>query len=202
MLWRCRRLTFGDGRILRHAGEVRATDSPSVRRLSLRALRPGLRARIVAYFSLATFVGVVILSVVTFTATRSYLVETATTSARAQALSNAQLIGSLVGSSRDLAGEVVTSLRTEAGGFAVLHLGAENLFYAQAPLRFTQSNLPTAMPLLVSAGCNGCRSTADHSKPSPFPYRQSTQRILRYSPLAMLPTRSARFAQRSSRPYW
>lgn len=165
MLWRCRRLTFGGGRILRHAGEVRATKSPSVRRLSLRALRPGLRARIVAYFSLATFVGVVILSFVTFTATRSYLVETATTSARAQALSNAQLIGSLVGSSRDLAGEVVTSLRTEAGGFAVLHLGTEDLFYAQAPLRFTQSNLPTAFVRNAIAGVSGVQRVSFNGRP-------------------------------------
>ena len=111
--------------------------------LRVRALRPGLRTRIVAYFSLATFIGVVILSVVTFAATRNYLVDKATSSARDQAIANAQLVRTLVGANRSDAGEVVTDLRTQPGGFAVLHLGTEDLFYAQAPLRFTQSNLPT-----------------------------------------------------------
>lgn len=114
-----------------------------MRGLRIRTLRPGLRTRIVAYFSLATFIGVVILSVVTFAATRNYLVDKATSSARDQAIANAQLVRTLVGANRSDAGEVVTDLRTQPGGFAVLHLGAEDLFYAQAPLRFTQSNLPT-----------------------------------------------------------
>lgn len=114
-----------------------------MRGLRIRALRPGLRTRIVAYFSLATFIGVVILSVVTFAATRNYLVDKATSSARDQAIANAQLVRTLVGANRSDAGEVVTDLRTQPGGFAVLHLGTEDLFYAQAPLRFTQSNLPT-----------------------------------------------------------
>jgi len=59
---------------------------------------------------------VVILSVVTFAATRSYLLDKATSSARTQAIANAQLVRSLVGNSRADAGEVVTNLRTEAGG--------------------------------------------------------------------------------------
>ena len=119
------------------------------------SLRPGLRTRIVAYFSLATFIGVLILSIVTFAATRNYLVDKATTSARDQALANAQLVRTLVGTSRADAGEVVTDLRTQPGGYAVLHLGKENLFYAQAPLRFTQSNLPTDFVKNALAGKSG-----------------------------------------------
>ena len=118
-------------------------------------MRPGLRTRIVAYFSLATFIGVLILSIVTFAATRNYLVDKATTSARDQALANAQLVRTLVGTSRADAGEVVTDLRTQPGGYAVLHLGKENLFYAQAPLRFTQSNLPTDFVKNALAGKSG-----------------------------------------------
>lgn len=120
-----------------------------------RSLRPGLRTRIVVYFSLATFIGVVILSIVTFAATRNYLVDNATSSAREQALANAQLVRTLVGASRTDAGEVVTSLRTQPGGYAVLHLGTENLFYAQAPLRFTQSNLPAQFVRDAIAGTSG-----------------------------------------------
>lgn len=123
--------------------------------MALRALRPGLRARIVAYFSLATFTGVLILSVVTFAATRNYLVDNATSSAREQALANAQLVRTLVGTSRVEAGEFVTNLRTQPGGYAVLHLGRENLFYAQAPLRFTQSNLPADFVRAAIEGTSG-----------------------------------------------
>lgn len=129
------------------------------------ALRPGLRTRIVAYFSLATFIGVLILSVVTFAATRNYLVDKATTSARDQALANAQLVRTLVGSSRADAGEVVVDLRTQPGGYAVLHLGEEDLFYAQAPLRFTQSNLPTDFVSSAIAGRSGVQRVNFLGKP-------------------------------------
>jgi len=134
-------------------------------RLRLQALRPGLRARIVVYFSLATFIGVVILSVVTFAATRNYLLDKATASARSQAIANAQLVRSLVGSARSDAGEVVTNLRTETGGYAVLHLGSEDLFYAQAPLRFTQSNLPATFVRNAIGGTSGVQRVDFNGRP-------------------------------------
>lgn len=134
-------------------------------RLRLRALRPGLRARIVVYFSLATFIGVVILSVVTFAATRNYLLDKATASARSQAIANAQLVRSLVGAARTDAGEVVTNLRTETGGYAVLHLGSEDLFYAQAPLRFTQSNLPAPFVRNAIRGTSGVQRVDFNGRP-------------------------------------
>jgi len=119
----------------------------------------------VAYFSLATFIGVVILSIVTFAATRNYLVDKATSSARDQALANAQLVRTLVGTNRSDAGEVVTGLRTQPGGYAVLHLGQENLFYAQAPLRFTQSNLPTTFVRDALTGVSGVQRVDFRGKP-------------------------------------
>ena len=118
-----------------------------------------------AYFSLATFIGVVILSIVTFAATRNYLVDKATSSARDQAIANAQLVRTLVGTSRADAGEVVTDLRTQPGGFAVLHLGTEDLFYAQAPLRFTQSNLPTAFVRDAISGTSGVQRVDFRDRP-------------------------------------
>ena len=152
-------------RVLRHAVVVPdLVKSPSTS-LRLQALRPRLRTRIIAYFSLATFVGVLILSIVTFAVTRNYLVDTATASARAQAITNAQLVRSLVGTSRTETGEVVTNLRTESGGFAVLHLGTENLFYAQAPLRFTQSNLPSNFVRNAIAGASGVQRVNFSGRP-------------------------------------
>lgn len=150
---------------MRHAVRVPEVSEDKPLHLALRSLRPGLRARIVTYFSLATFIGVVILSIVTFAATRNYLVDTALATARSQALTNAQLVRTLVGTSRSQAGEVVTSLRTEAGGFAVLHLGSENLFYAQAPLRFTQSNLPTEFVRNAISGTSGVQRVAFNDRP-------------------------------------
>ncbi|MBM3656671.1 MAG: HAMP domain-containing histidine kinase [Actinobacteria bacterium] len=129
------------------------------------ALRPGLRTRMVVYFSLATFIGVVILSIVTFAATRNYLVNKATSSARDQAIANAQLVRTLVGANRVDAGEFVTDLRTQPGGYAVLHLGEENLFYAQAPLRFTQSNLPTTFVRDALAGVSGVQRVDFRGRP-------------------------------------
>ncbi|MGA1503816.1 MAG: ATP-binding protein [Ilumatobacteraceae bacterium] len=133
--------------------------------LQLRSLRPGLRARIVVYFSLATLIGVVILSVVTFAATRNYLLDKATSSAKSQAIANAQLVRSLVGTARSDAGEVVTNLRTETGGYAVLHLGTEDLFYAQAPLRFTQSNLPASFVSNAIRGVSGVQRVDFNDRP-------------------------------------
>ncbi|NBO33348.1 MAG: hypothetical protein EBV02_03130, partial [Actinobacteria bacterium] len=46
--------------------------------------RVGLRSRMVLYFALASFAGAVLLSVVTFAATRSYLLDKATSSARSR----------------------------------------------------------------------------------------------------------------------
>jgi len=153
------------GSSLRHALGVPAVDEVPPLRLRMRALRPGLRARIVAYFSLATFIGTLILSVITFAATRNYLIDKATSSARDQAIANAQLVRTLVGASRIDAGEVVTDLRTQPGGFAVLHLGSEDLFYAQAPLRFTQSNLPAQFVRDALGGRSGVQRVDFRGRP-------------------------------------
>ena len=111
-----------------------------------------LRGRMVVSFALASFIAALLLSIVTYATTRSYLLDQATTSARAQTIANAQLVRTLVGADREGAGEVITNVRTSTGGFAVLHLAPESLFYAQAPLRFTQSNLPTTLVRRVLDG--------------------------------------------------
>ncbi|MFM7897931.1 MAG: ATP-binding protein, partial [Actinomycetota bacterium] len=95
----------------------------------------------------------------------NYLVDKATSSARDQAIANAQLVRTLVGANRVDAGEVVTDLRTQPGGYAVLHLGTENLFYAQAPLRFTQSNLPTTFVRDALAGVSGVQRVDFRGRP-------------------------------------
>jgi len=103
----------------------------------------GLRGRMVLYFSLSAFAAAVSLSIVTYASTRAYLLDQRSELATSQAINNAQLLRTLVGVNPQDAGDIVTNIRTESGGYAVLYLNDQDLFFAQEPLRFTQSNLPT-----------------------------------------------------------
>ena len=105
----------------------------------------GLRGRIVLYFSLSAFAAAVSLSIVTYASTRAYLLDQRSEFATSQAINNAQLLRTLVAVNPQEAGDIVTNIRTESGGYAVLHLVDEESFFAQEPLRFTQSNLPTEL---------------------------------------------------------
>jgi signal transduction histidine kinase len=103
----------------------------------------GLRGRMVLYFSLSAFAAAVSLSIVTYASTRAYLFDQRSELATSQAINNAQLLRTLIGVNPQDAGDIVTNIRTESGGYAVLYLSDQDSFFAQEPLRFTQSNLPT-----------------------------------------------------------
>lgn len=126
--------------------------SPSPRRT---APVRGLRGRVTLSFALAAFAGALTLGIVTYASTRSYLLAQRTEAASRQAYNNAQLVRTIVASDPDAVGDLVTNIRTERGGFAVLHLAADDTFYAQEPLRFTQSNLPRELLDAVLAGATG-----------------------------------------------
>ena len=119
-------------------------------------LRWGIRLRMVLYFGLAAFVAAITLGLATYLSTRAYLLDQRIDVAKRQAFNNAQLVRTVLTTSRDDIAGLVTNLRTERDGYAVLHLEAtaaeSEYFYAQEPLRFTQSNLPTD---LVSNTING-----------------------------------------------
>ena len=123
-------------------------------RANLQNLR-GLRGRMVLYFSLSALAAAVSLSVVTYATTRSYLLNQRSEVATSQAINNAQLLQTLIGSNRTDAGDIVTNIRSESGGYAVLHLSQDDTFFAQEPLRFTQSNLPIDLLTSTLAGENG-----------------------------------------------
>ena len=113
----------------------------------------------VTFFGLAALAAALALSVVTYASTRSYLLGQRTVVAKRQAFNNAQLVRTVIAGDRSNVADVMTNIRSERGGYAVLHLDATDVniesFYAQEPLRFTQSNLP---PLLVErtlAGTSG-----------------------------------------------
>ena len=106
----------------------------------------GLKQRMVLFFGLAAMAAALALSVVTYASTRSYLLGQRSEVAQRQAFNNAQLMRNIVETDSANIADLITQIRTEQGGYAVIQLderpGRTALFYAQEPLRFTQSNLP------------------------------------------------------------
>lgn len=106
----------------------------------------GLKQRMVIFFGLAALAAAIALSVVTYASTRSYLLGQRSEVAQRQAFNNAQLVRNIIETDSANIADLVTQIRTEQGGYAVVQLderpGRIALFYAQEPLRFTQSNLP------------------------------------------------------------
>ena len=109
----------------------------------------GLKQRMVLFFGLAAMAAAIALSVVTYASTRSYLLGQRSEVAQRQAFNNAQLMRNIIETDSANIADLVTQIRTEQGGYAVVQLeerpGRTSLFYAQEPLRFTQSNLPTEL---------------------------------------------------------
>ena len=95
----------------------------SVARPPLR-LRLGLRGRMVTFFGLAALAAALALSVVTYASTRSYLLSQRTDVAKRQAFNNAQLVRTVIAGDRSNVADVMTNIRSERGGYAVLHLDA------------------------------------------------------------------------------
>lgn len=119
-------------------------------------LRFGIRLRMILYFGLAALIAAITLGLATFLSTRAYLLDQRIDVAKRQAFNNAQFVRTVLATSREDVAGLVTNLRTERDGYAVLHLEAtdaeKEYFYAQEPLRFTQSNLPSE---LVNSTING-----------------------------------------------
>jgi signal transduction histidine kinase len=123
----------------------------------------------VLYFSLAAFAASLALSVVTFVSTRTYLLSQRSEVAQRQAFNNAQLVRSVISTDRNNVGELITNIRSERGGYAILHIesnGSEgSAFFAQEPLRFTQLNLPTELLSSTLAGSTGRQRFAFDGRP-------------------------------------
>ncbi|MGA1650083.1 MAG: histidine kinase dimerization/phospho-acceptor domain-containing protein, partial [Ilumatobacteraceae bacterium] len=106
-------------------------------------LRPmRLRTRVTLLFVLVGLLTSLSLSFVSYFVARSYLLDRRDDSVERQAFTNAEFVRSQLETRRSEAFELINSVRTEQGGFAVLHLGRENLFYSQ-DLRFTQNAFPS-----------------------------------------------------------
>lgn len=115
----------------------------------LRRLR--LRTRVTLLFVGVGLLASVTLSTVSYLVARNYLLDRRDDVVERQAFNNAELIRSQLVNRRSDAFEVINAARTEQGGFAVLHLGDEDLYYSQ-DLRFTQAAFP---PDLVETVIDG-----------------------------------------------
>ena len=122
-------------------------------------LKLGLKQRMVLFFGLAAMTAAIALSVVTYASTRSYLLGQRSEVAQRQAFNNAQLMRNIVDTDGANIADLITQIRTEQNGYAVVQLDARpdrsSLFYAQEPLRFTQSNLPAELVELTLSNKTG-----------------------------------------------
>lgn len=129
----------------------------------------GLRGRMVAFFSLGALAAAIALSVVTFASTRSYLLSQRSEVAKRQAFNNAQLVRTLYAENPTDVDQLIANIRSERGGYAVLHLDAteteSEYFFAQEPLRFTQSNLPQELVTRTLQGNTGRQRFTFDSNP-------------------------------------
>ena len=123
-------------------GDVRVIDR--IRHLSL-------RSRVTLLFLMTGLVAALLLSAVSYITARTYLLQRRDEIVERQAFNNAQLIRTQLKNRPSEAFELISGIRTESEGFAVLHLSSDDLYYTQ-DLRNTQTLLP---PELVTATLNG-----------------------------------------------
>ena len=119
--------------------------------MTQRFRRLSLRSRVTLLFLLLGIGTSLFLATASYFTARSYLLERRDEVVERQAFNNAQLIRSQLRNRRSEAFELISGIRTERNGFAILHLSPENLYFSQE-IRYTQSALP---PDLVDATLNG-----------------------------------------------
>lgn len=120
----------------------------------LRRLR--LRTRVTLLFVGVGLVAAVTLSTVSYLVARNYLLDRRDDVVERQAFNNAEFIRSQLVNRRADAFDVINAARTEQGGFAVLHLDSENLYYSQ-DLRYTQTAFPADLVEEVLSGVSSYR---------------------------------------------
>ena len=96
-----------------------------------------------------------LLALLTYSLTRNFMLDQREQNASSQAYANAQVFRSGLVQSRTRVASLIAQARTEANGYAVVHLGKEDAFYAQVPLRFNQQDLPRELVQQVLAGNSG-----------------------------------------------
>lgn len=116
-----------------------------------RARSISLRQRVTLLFAATGLLASITLSTASYLTARSYILQRRDEVVERQAFNNAQLIRSQIRSRRSEAFELISNVRTEQSGFAVLHLRPENLFFSQE-IRYTQNAFPTELVDSALAG--------------------------------------------------
>jgi len=114
--------------------------------------RLGLRARTLVSFGLIALLTSLLAGIATYSFSRSSLIDQRFETTRSQAIGNAQLMRTLLQSRRNMAGDLITTVRTDSRGYALVRVEPQNFFYATDPLSFTQSDLPASLIEAVAAG--------------------------------------------------
>ena len=123
-------------------------------RLADRARHLSLRSRVTLLFLMTGLVAALLLSGASYLTARTYLLQRREEIVERQAFNNAQLIRTQLRTRRTEAFELISGIRTESNGFAVLHLSPEDLYFSQ-DIRHTQTLLP---PDLVATTLQGITS--------------------------------------------
>lgn len=123
-------------------------------RIAERLRHLSLRSRVTLLFLMTGLVAAVLLSGASYITARTYLLERRDEVVERQAFNNAQLIRTQLRTRRSEAFELISGIRTESNGFAILHLSPEDLYFSQ-DIRNTQTLLPSE---LVSATLQGITS--------------------------------------------
>jgi signal transduction histidine kinase len=111
-----------------------------------------LRARVTVAFALAGLIVAVGLSLITYSLARSFLLQQRDSAARGQAFNNARFVRDVLRNPHPDVGKLVTDVRTEGGGFALLHYA--DRWYGQNA-GFGQDDLPASLRGSVLTGDSG-----------------------------------------------
>ncbi len=123
-----------------------------------------LRQRVTLLFAATGLLASITLSTASYLTARSYVLQRRDEVVERQAFNNAQLIRSQIRNRRSEAFELISDVRTEQGGFAVLHLQPENLFFSQE-IRYTQAAFPPELVESALAGTTARQRFSIDSEP-------------------------------------
>lgn len=122
----------------------------------------GLRARVTVAFAAAGLLVAVLLSVITYTLARNYLIEQREDVARRQAFVNARLVRDVLRNPLADVGQLMSSVRTEGGGFALLNV--DERWYAQN-VAFGQNAIPNDLREATLNGQTGRQTFSRRGQP-------------------------------------
>lgn len=112
-----------------------------------------MRTKVTLFFGLSALVAMVALTTVTYALSRTFLIDQRVSVARTQAFSNAKVVNDQLVTGERTIGTVMSSLRTEGGGFAQLVTDGGLSFLSD--FRFPTDAIPDGLSMSVAARRSG-----------------------------------------------